>query len=77
MRCNVALWDRVLRFVVGILLTAYAIAGGPFWAFIGVFLLMTAAWGFCPFYAYFKIRTLRIPARLLNSEPNDENHDSE
>lgn len=72
MRCNVAMWDRALRFVLGVLLTAYAIAGGPFWSYFGVILLMTAAWGFCPFYAYFKIRTLRIPMRAQS-----ENQDSE
>jgi hypothetical protein len=71
MRCNVALWDRGLRFVVGVLLTAFAIAGGPFWAYIGIIFLMTSAWGFCPVYAFFKVRTLKLPPR--RTEPADEN----
>lgn len=63
MRCNLALWDRILRFIFGVLLTTYAIAGGPFWAYFGVILLFTAAWGLCPFYAYFGLRTLRTKNR--------------
>lgn len=59
MRCNVALWDRILRFFFGVLLTAYAVAGGPFWAYIGLYGLVTAAWGLCPAYAFFRIRTLK------------------
>ncbi len=59
MRCNVALWDRALRFLLGLGLTAYAFAGGPFWAYIGIYGLLTSAWGLCPVYAFFRIRTLR------------------
>ncbi|MNL10408.1 hypothetical protein D3C87_1312060 [compost metagenome] len=59
MRCNCALWDRILRFIFGVSLTAYAIAGGPFWAYIGIYGLLTSAWGLCPVYAFFRIRTLR------------------
>ncbi len=68
MRCNVALWDRTLRFILGVLLTAYAIAGGPFWAYIGIYGLLTAAWGLCPVYALFSIRTLRDFRRPLPKE---------
>ncbi len=71
MRCNVALWDRGLRFVLGVLLTAYLIAGGPFWAYFGIVLLFTAAWGFCPFYAFFKVRTLKVPP------PRPQDHNAE
>ncbi|AHI06611.1 hypothetical protein BDW_10555 [Bdellovibrio bacteriovorus W] len=59
MRCNVAIWDRILRFVLGVLLTTYAIAGGPFWTYIGIYGLITAAWGLCPAYAFFRFRTLK------------------
>lgn len=58
-----AWWDRVFRIFLGVFLTAFAIAGGPFWAYIGVFFLLTAGWGFCPFYAFFKVRTLRSAPR--------------
>jgi hypothetical protein len=69
MRCNVAVWDRALRFVLGVLLTAYAVAGGPFWAYGGLYFLLTAAWGFCPVYAFFKVRTQpQLPRPLRNRE---------
>lgn len=58
MRCNVAVWDRLIRFLLGTLLLAYAIAGGPFWAWGGVYLLLTSAWGVCPIYGLLKIQTL-------------------
>lgn len=58
MKCNVAVWDRILRFVLGVLLLTYAIVGGPFWAWGSIYLLFTSGWGLCPVYAFFKIKTL-------------------
>jgi hypothetical protein len=60
MKINLAVWDRALRFFLGILLFAWAVAGGPWWAFGGVYLVLTASWGLCPLYSFFKIRTARI-----------------
>lgn len=60
MLCNLAIWDRALRFIIAVTQIAYAIAGGPFWFWpVGLYFLVTAAWGLCPTYAFFKIRTLR------------------
>lgn len=60
MLCNVALWDRVLRFILAVLVLIYAIAGGPFWFyFLGLYFLGTAAWGLCPVYAMFRLKTTR------------------
>lgn len=58
MKCNLAVWDRALRFLFGTLFVAYAIAGGPFWAWGGLYLIATSGWGICPLYASLKIRTL-------------------
>lgn len=60
MRINLAIWDRVLRFIFGVILTAWAVAGGPFWAFGGAYLVLTASWGICPIYSFFRIRTAKI-----------------
>jgi len=60
MKINLALWDRVLRFFFGVLLTAWAIAGGPWWAYSGLYAIVTAAWGICPVYSFLKIRTAKI-----------------
>lgn len=60
MLCNLAYWDRALRFLISVLLLAYAIAGGPLWFWgLGVYGLITAGWGLCPIYSFFRIRTLR------------------
>ncbi|MCX7978727.1 MAG: DUF2892 domain-containing protein [Bdellovibrionaceae bacterium] len=59
MKCNIALWDRIVRFLLGVLWLAWAIAGGPFWAWAGLYFLFTAGWGFCPAYYGLGIRTLR------------------
>lgn len=60
MLCNVAIWDRSIRFVLAILILCYAVAGGPIWFWpVGLYFLATAGWGLCPVYAFLKIRTLR------------------
>lgn len=65
MKVNLALWDRVLRFVIGVLITGWAIAGGPWWAYAGVYLILTSGWGLCPVYSFFKIRTAKTSERPL------------
>lgn len=70
MKCNLALWDRVIRFTVAVLLLTYVIAGGPFWGWSGLFLLVTAAWGLCPIYAFLKFKTIRTPKNNANLTQN-------
>ena len=67
MKCNVAVWDRVLRFFLGVILLIYAIAGGPFWAWFGVYLIFSAAWGLCFFYAFLKVSTVRDSRKRIRS----------
>jgi hypothetical protein len=57
MKTNVGTVDRVVRGVAGIALIAWALSGGPVWAWIGVVPLATAAIGWCPAYAPFGIST--------------------
>jgi len=57
MRVNLARWDRILRHIFGFLLTFWAAAGGPWWAWAGIYLIGTASWGYCPLYSYFNLRT--------------------
>jgi len=49
-KANVGGIDRILRIVVGLALIAWALLGGPIWAWIGVVPLATALIGFCPLY---------------------------
>lgn len=51
MKSNVGGIDRILRFVVGLVLIALAATGTVgVWGWIGVVPLATAALGFCPLY---------------------------
>lgn len=59
MNINLANWDRILRALIGVVLLAWAIAGGPWWTYVGLVLIGTAAWRFCPIYALFRIGTRR------------------
>ena len=45
MKSNVGGIDRILRIVVGLGLVAWAVMGGPVWAWIGVVPVATGALG--------------------------------
>ena len=57
MKANVGGIDRIVRGVAGVGLIAWALMGGPVWAWIGVVPLLTAAIGWCPAYVPFGIST--------------------
>lgn len=57
MTANVGTIDRALRALAGIALIAWALTGGPIWAWIGIVPLFTAAIGFCPAYTLFGLNT--------------------
>jgi hypothetical protein len=57
MKTNMGSVDRIVRGVAGIGLIAWALMGGPVWAWIGVAPLLTAAIGWCPAYVPFGIST--------------------
>jgi hypothetical protein len=59
MKTNVGGLDRVGRLVVGVGLVAWAVTGGPVWAWIGVVPILTGALGWCPLYIPFGINTRR------------------
>lgn len=54
---NAGTLDRGLRIIVGLALVAWAVLGGPVWAWIGVVPLLTGAIGSCPAYSIFGINT--------------------
>jgi len=56
-KANVGGIDRILRIVVGLALIAWALLGGPIWAWIGVVPLGTALIGFCPLYPLIGMNT--------------------
>lgn len=59
MNSNVGGIDRVLRIVVGVALVAWALLGGPAWAWIGVVPLATGLIGWCPAYLPLGMSTCR------------------
>jgi len=50
MKANVGTIDKAVRAVLGIALIAWALMGGPAWAWIGVIPLATAVFSWCPLY---------------------------
>jgi len=56
---NVGGIDRILRILVGAVLIAWALMGGPVWAWIGVVPLATGLVKFCPFYPLLGLSTCR------------------
>lgn len=61
MKINVGGIDKILRIVVGLALVAWALMGGPVWAWVGVVPLATGLIGWCPAYNLFGVNT--CPAR--------------
>ncbi|THF65869.1 DUF2892 domain-containing protein [Pseudothauera nasutitermitis] len=57
MKANVGGIDKILRIVVGIALIAWALLGGPVWAWIGVLPLATGLMGWCPAYLLIGLNT--------------------
>ena len=57
MKINVGGIDKILRSAVGLALIAWALVGGPVWAWVGVVPLATGAIGWCPAYNLFGMNT--------------------
>jgi hypothetical protein len=66
MKLNVGGIDRIARIVAGLALVAWALMGGPIWAWIGIVPLATGAVGFCPLYPIFGFTT--CPMKKAESE---------
>ncbi len=48
MVCNVSRIGRIGRLIFGGILVAWAIGQGPTWTWIGLLIMATGAWRFCP-----------------------------
>jgi hypothetical protein len=60
MKANVGGIDKILRIVAGLALIAWAVMGGPVWAWIGVVPLLTGLVGFCPVYPLLGMSTCPV-----------------
>jgi Protein of unknown function (DUF2892) len=61
MKTNVGQPDKIVRIILGIALIAWALTGGPVWAWIGVVALATGLFSFCPLYSLLGINTCKAP----------------
>lgn len=57
MSVNVGSIDRIIRIVAGLALIAWALTGGPVWAWIGVLPLATGLLRICPAYSLLGVNT--------------------
>jgi len=57
MLANVGNLDRIIRILAGIALIAWALMGGPVWAWVGVVPLATGLFKFCPAYSLLGINS--------------------
>lgn len=48
MDLNLSNIGRFVRWVIGVILLSWAIAGGPWWTTLGLLFLATGSWGFSP-----------------------------
>lgn len=60
MKANVGGIDKILRIVAGLGLIAWALLGGPVWAWIGVVPLATGLINFCPVYPILGMSTCPV-----------------
>jgi hypothetical protein len=56
MKCNVSKTGQALRLFLGMVLVAWAAAGGPTWTWVGLLVAATGAWRFCPIFLMLGIR---------------------
>jgi hypothetical protein len=54
---NIILPDRIVRYLLGLLLLTWALAGGPIWTYVGLYFLFTGSFGFCPIYWVLRINS--------------------
>ena len=57
MKSNVGGIDKIIRILAGVALIAWALMGGPVWAWIGVVPLATGLLGWCPAYTMLGMNT--------------------
>jgi hypothetical protein len=62
MKKNMGLWDRRIRFVLGLLIVAAGIYFKTWWGLLGVVFLATSLISWCPLYVPFALSTRKNKA---------------
>ena len=73
-KSNLGTIDRAIRTGVGIVLVLWALAGGPGWAWLGLVLLATAAFSWCPLYRLLGLNTRERPGGPGTTGTGAPNH---
>ncbi len=60
MKTNVGGIDRILRILLGLAMIAWALSGGPLWAWLGVVPLATGLFKFCALYTLIGVNTCPV-----------------
>jgi len=59
MKCNVGKTDRLIRFIVGIIILFLGFYYGSLWGLVGIIPILSALFRFCPAYVPFGITTCK------------------
>ena len=57
MKKNMGKVDRIIRFVIGLVIIIWGIAAGSWWGLIGLLPLLTALVNWCPLYTLLGLST--------------------
>ena len=57
MQCNIGTTDRVIRFIVGVVIILAGISFKTWWGAIGLMPIVTGLLRYCPLYVPLKINT--------------------
>lgn len=58
---NVGIADRIVRLVIGVVVAVIGVVFHSWWGLLALIPFVTAAVGFCPLYAPFRISTAKKP----------------
>ena len=59
MICNVGKTDKVVRWIIGIIIAAIGLYYSSWWGLLAIIPILPAILGFCPIYVPFKINTCK------------------
>lgn len=59
MKLNVGGTDRLLRVIAGLIIVILGVVYSSWWGLIGIILMATGIFQFCPLYALLKLNTLK------------------
>jgi hypothetical protein len=59
MKCNIGKVDQIIRLIGGLIVVVAGIVFDSYWGIIGIVLIATALFRWCPLYIPLKISTLK------------------